>query len=154
MSEDTNLTQTAPIDEVQKTDYVSKAELDAMVQELTVVKAELAQAKEDKERAIFLAKAQDYASIPVSPRELADHMYWLAKTDVGRYEWFDAVIKALDNTMRDNGLFLEKGHNVPVENDALSAALKSNDPKAALLSLDRKTAESYLRTVRKAAREG
>jgi len=55
--------------------------------------------------------------------------------------------------MRDTGLFLEKGNSAPIENDALSAALKSEDPKAALLALDRKSAESYLRSMRKALRE-
>jgi len=150
--EDTNLSEsTLPV--TPQGEYVSKADHDALVQELEVVKSALAKAQEDKERAVFLAKAQDYVNLPVSPSELADHMYWLSKADSARYEWFTAVIKALDNSMRDTGLFLEKGNSAPIENDALSAALKSEDPKAALLALDRKSAESYLRSMRKALRE-
>ena len=150
--EDTNLSEST-LPATPQGEYVSKADHDALVQELEVVKSALAKAQEDKERAVFLAKAQDYVNLPVSPSELADHMYWLSKTDATRYEWFTAVIKALDNSMRDTGLFLEKGNSAPIENDALSAALKSEDPKAALLALDRKSAESYLRSMRKALRE-
>lgn len=129
--------------------FVSKADHDAVVQEVALLKSELAKAQEEKERAVYLTKAQTYTSLPVSPSELADHLYWLAKTDADRYTWFESVIKALDNTMHDASIFVEKGTSAPVENDAISAALKSADPRAALLSLDRNTANAYLQAVRK-----
>lgn len=130
--------------------FVSKAEHESVVQEVAVLKAALAQAQEEKERAVYLTKAQSYTSLPVSPSELADHLFWLSKTDSARYDWFESVIKALDNTMHDANLFVEKGTSTPIENDAITAALKSADPRAALLAMDRSSANAYLQAVRKA----
>jgi len=96
-----------------------------------------------------LAKAQTYTAFPVPASELADHLYWLSKTDAARFTWFESVIKAVDNTLHDANLFVEKGTNAPVENDAISAALKSADPRAALLALDRNQAQAYLQAMRK-----
>jgi len=130
-------------------EYVSKADHEAVVQEVAVLKAELAKAQEEKERAIYKTAARSYTALPVSPDELADHMYWLAKTDKERYDWFESIIKAVDNTMHDANLFTEQGSSAPVENDAVSAALKSEDPRAALLSLDKSSANAYLHAMRK-----
>jgi hypothetical protein len=134
----------------EPTEFVSKSEHEIVVQEVAVLKAALAQAQEDKERAVYLTKAQSYTALPVPQSELADYMYWLAKTDPTRYAWFESVIKAVDNTLHDANLFAEQGTNAPIENNAITAALKSADPRAALLSLDRNQANAYLQAMRKA----
>lgn len=140
MPEDTVITQ------------VDMEKYNGLANRVKEMEAELAKAKEREELAVFVVKASSFEAIPVNPGELADHMYWLSKTDEKRYQWFDSVMRALDNQLIDAGLWLEKGVSYTSEtSDPIIKAINSQDPRAALLAIGKEDASKYLRSVRKEA---
>jgi hypothetical protein len=134
--------------DIEKAELVTKLEAIAKANaELTerVEKAEREAAveKESRERSIYFQKASEINALPVSTTELADHMYWLRKSDAKRADWFEAVLKAVDSQLRTSELFVEKGTTrTPTEATLIEKAetlVKSGKAatlREALLSMD------------------
>ncbi len=146
----TSMSDEAQIDMTKLAD-LEKANVDLLAR-LTAAEQEIAKEKEGRERDTFLAKARTLTALPISPDELADHMYWLSKTDAKRAEWFEAILKAVDNMVTDAGLFVEKGTSKGTAGDAIEQASKSADPRTALLAINPVAAEAYLKQARQSAR--
>jgi len=145
LSKESNMSEENQVDVEKYNDLVSR--LEKAEQALVI-------AKEEKERSEFISKARSLSALPLSPGELADHMYWLSKTDQARYEWFAAVMQTMDNHLVDNQLWLEKGVNYAAEaTDAVTKATRSANPRDELLKVGRDDAMAYLRTARKPGRE-
>jgi len=145
LSKENNMSEENQVDVEKYNDLVSR--LEKAEQALVI-------AKEEKERSEFISKARSLSALPLSPDELADHMYWLSKTDPTRYEWFAAVMQTMDNHLVDNQLWLEKGVNYAAEaTDAVTKATRSANPRDELLKVGRDDAMAYLRSARKPGRE-
>lgn len=125
----------------------SKADYEAIAKRLELAETELAKAREEKAQQVWLTKTAGYGYLPVAQAELAGKLYSIAKLDGALAEWVAEVFKAVDNMVADSGMFVEKGHNIP-EVDAITKAMQSADPKAALLGLPKAEAEAYLAAVR------
>ena len=130
---------------------ISKAEYDALATRLAKTESELAASREKEERQVWLAKASTYGYAPTATTELADQLYWLAKADPKRAQYWEDLLKSLDSMVADSQMFVEKGtQQMPTA--GLDAVLKSTDPRAALTQLSRADAEAYLRSARKGGR--
>jgi hypothetical protein len=125
---------------------LKKSQTDLLAR-LEKAETEATQAREERERLTYFSKAQGFVAVPVPTAEIADHMYWLAKTDAKRAQWFEDLLKATDNLIADSEVFVEKGTS-RVAPDAIEKAMASADPKAELLKIGRADAEAYLKSVR------
>lgn len=139
-------------------DTVEKSELAQRLTELEKANAnllaEIAKAQDERDRAAMLTKAQTYAALPVAPVELADRLHALAKWDAGQLTFWTDLLKSVDALVQD--VYAERGSTVYHEQaqpDVVQTVIKSNDPRAALLSMSRKDAENYLRDVRNRVRK-
>jgi len=135
--------------DVEKAAAMRLTELEKANQDLLLrvekAEQEAAHEREQRERATFLAKAQSYAGLPCSPGELADHLYWLAKTDAAREAWLAEVLQTVSNLLSDAALFAELGTSaVPDDAGELSKAAKAEDPAAALLAVSKEAQLRYL----------
>lgn len=139
-------------------DTVEKSELAQRLTELEKANAnllaEIAKAQDERDRAAMLTKAQTYAALPVAPVELADRLHALAKWDAGQLTFWTDLLKSVDALVQD--VYAERGSTVYHEQaqpDVVQTVIKSDDPRAALLSMSRKDAENYLRDVRNRVRK-
>jgi len=139
-------------------DTVEKSELAQRLTELEKANAnllaEIAKAQDERDRAAMLTKAQAYAALPVAPVELADRLHALAKWDAGQLTFWTDLLKSVDALVQD--VYAERGSTVYHEQaqpDVVQTVIKSDDPRAALLSMSRKDAENYLRDVRNRVRK-
>jgi len=132
-----------------------QVELEKANQELLAkveaAQVELLKERELRERETYFAKARSYGAIPAPVSELADQLYWLSKQDAVRYAWWTDLLQAVDNQVSDAGLYTEKG--TTTVSSAVDTALKSADPKAALLALSAAEQTAYIRKMHQAARE-
>jgi len=132
-----------------------QVELEKANQELLAkveaAQVELLKERELRERETYFAKARSYGAIPAPVSELADQLYWLSKQDAVRYAWWTDLLQAVDNQVSDAGLYTEKG--TTTVSSAVDTALKSADPKAALLAMSAAEQTAYIRKMHQAARE-
>ena len=132
-----------------------QAELEKANQELLAkveaAQVELLKERELRERETYFAKARSYGAIPAPVSELADQLYWLSKTDATRYAWWADLLQAVDNQVSDAGIYTEKG--TTSMSDAVDTAMKSADPKEALLKMSAAEQTDYIRKMHKASRE-
>ena len=128
---------TSDISALEKADLLARLE-----------KAEkaLAEAHEEKERQVFISKAQARMSdLPCNSTELADQLYFISKADPKRAEWWEANLVAWSNILNDASLFVEKGTSAPSEvSEPVAKAAASADPKAALLAVKSADAWRYV----------
>ncbi len=146
----TNTQTEAPMAELES---VAKADFDALAVRLEKAEVELAKAQGEKERAVWLQKAQTYSYMPVASTDLAEQLQYLAKAAPTRAEWWMDVLKACDNMVKDSGLFVEKGTTIEAES-AVTQVLKSDNPREAALNMPRADAEAYLKDVRRRGQGG
>ncbi len=137
------------MDELNKSVEEQIAELaksnSELADRLADAEAKLAKAKEDGDRMVYLAKARTITALPVSPDELADHLYWLAKADPTRAEWLEGVLAAADKQMNDAAFYGELGTVAsPVTQDEVAKAAAAEDPREALLAVSPDAAREYL----------
>ncbi len=146
----TNTQTEAPMAE---NETIAKADFDALAVRLEKAEVELAKAQGEKERAVWLNKAQTYSYMPVASTDLAEQLQYLAKAAPTRAEWWMDVLKACDNMVHDSGLFVEKGTTIEAES-AVSKVIKSDNPREAALNMPRAEAEAYLKDVRRRGQGG
>jgi hypothetical protein len=151
--EPTPVTNTQTEAFMAENEVIAKADFDALAVRLEKAEAELAKSQGEKERAVWLQKAQTYSYMPVSSTDLAEQLQYLAKAAPTRAEWWMDVLKACDNMVKDSGLFVEKGTTIEAE-DAVSKVVKSDNPRDAALNMPRAEAEAYLRDVRRRGQGG
>ena len=125
-----------------------KAQADA-----SAAMAEVAKERERGERETFIVKARNFASVPASPVDLGEQLYALSKWDEERATWWTDLLKAVDALAEDANLFIEKGTIGAPEQDAIAKAMKSDDPRTALLNVSTKDQELYLSQMRAKARQ-
>lgn len=132
-------------------ELISKADFEKAQSEIAELKKALEDEKVEKAKLGWISKASEFGYVPVSSKELAEHLYNLAKYDSKEADWLVDLLKSYDAMLEDSGLFAEKGTN-KIETDAVAKALNSENVKDALLSLSRKDAEAYLREMRARSR--
>ncbi len=130
----------------ENTSDITTLEKADLLARLEKAESELKQAREEKERQVFITKAQSRMSdLPCNPTELADQLYFIAKTDSKRAEWWEANLVAWSNILNDASLFVEKGTSAPSEvSEPVAKAAASADPKAALLAVKPADAWRYV----------
>jgi hypothetical protein len=118
---------------------------------LAKAEQEAAFEKESRERSVYLAKAQSLPAFPIPATELADHMYWLSKTDAKRAAWFESLMTATNSILKDSELFAERGTSrTTTESTVLEQAEakvrkgEATDMAAALLSMNKTEAALYV----------
>ena len=146
----------------EKLDLLEKAkdELAKANQDLSdrLAKAEARAALQEEQSAIAfeVQKAKSsYAYIPVSQTEVGNFMHWVRKADTEKADWIESVLKSVDAQLREASLYTEIGTSIVVDNsDPVAKAAGNEDPKAAMLAIDRGAAQAYLNKRRSALRTG
>ena len=133
------------------------------------LKAELAKAKEDAEKEreervnqVYIEKANSYKSLPIKADEFATHFRVIAKTAPESVEWFEALLRAVDNQLQESDIFKETGNSeIKEEPDGIfekAQALvndeKAKDLKEALLSISADEAEAHVQKRQTALSKG
>lgn len=135
-------------------ELISKADFEKAQNEIAFLKAEVEKSREREARQVWLNKAVEIGYAPVASTELADHLYNISKLDAKEVDWVVDLLKSYDNLLKDSGMFSDFGTaRVVDESDPIVKAINSGDTKAALLSMDRKTALSAIEEMRAYARK-
>jgi len=132
-------------------EMVAKAQYDLLAGTVDDLKTRLAKAEATAEASRdsaalqdAIAKAGALEALPINPSELGTNMHKLAKSDPQLALYFDAVLKAADKLLLDLGIYGERGITTGQDIDPVMKASQSADPRAALLGLDRRSANEYL----------
>lgn len=149
--------------QVEKSNAELRAELVsarvALEKENTDLKARVEKAEADaarerdaRELQVYVQKAATFGSVPDKAEVFGARLHELAKASPDLYTYFDGVLRALDNQLKDNQLFVEKGTSkIPAPgsvDDQIQALVKSGKAKSykdAVLMLDPKAVDAYLK---------
>ena len=131
---------------------VAKAQYDLLATTVEDLKTRLAKAEEKAALADdasrlqeSIAKARALEALPINATELGTNLHKLAKSDPQLAIYFDAVLKAADKLLLDLGIYGERGTSRTADaSDPIEKAASATDPRAALLSLDKRAQAEYL----------
>lgn len=146
-----------------------KSEVEELRKAQDDLKTELAKAKEDAEKEReeranqeYVEKANSYKSLPIKADEFATHFRAIAKSAPESVEWFEALLRAVDNQLQESDIFKETGNSeITDEPDGIleKAQKLVNDGEAdnlkdALLSTSVNEAEAYVQKRQTALSKG
>lgn len=149
---ETEVEKSADEEVVDEKVALEKANLD-LAARLEAVEKQLKAKEEEAEKQVYVQKAQEFAHLGVDGAALADNLYFIAKADPARYQFWTEMLESFEARSKDSGLFDEIGKSGnDGENDkdfesALVDVIKAGDPKAIsekLASMTREEAEAYL----------
>jgi len=140
-------TRVADLEKALKDQATRESEL---VARLEKAEKDAAQERELRERQVYIAKAVSIGNFPVPSEELGEQLYWLAKQDPPREQFWTDLLKAVQTIMDDAALYVEKGNALP-EADPIQAAVEKagGDLKSALANISPQQAEQYIRSMRR-----
>jgi len=148
MSDETNVVDTrlADLEKSLKAQQDREADLLARLEK---AEQDARNERELREREVYVTKASNLGNFPVPSAELGEQLHWLSKQDEAREQFWTELLKAIQNSLDDAALFVEKGNVLP-EADPIEKAITSGaDIKQALQSLPPQVAENYIRSMRR-----
>ena len=132
---------------------------EALIERLEKAEADAKAERDAREKRDWVEKAGGYAAVPVPVEELAEQLHFLYKADPERAEFWMTTLKAIDNQLREAGLFAEVGTSQSRvqkgTTDALDEVIKTGDVeqiKEAYLQLGKNKGFDYLENRREARR--
>jgi hypothetical protein len=146
--------QTGDPELVRKFEALLKSQ-DGLAVRLEKAEKEAAQAREAKLRADLSQAVHALAAIPAKPEDLIEQLAFLQKAD-GRADFWLSLLKAMDNQIRESGLFSEVGTSAAPEILTVEDRITKAAPdkvKDEILGMNRSEAEKYLKARRRAIRD-
>lgn len=140
----------APV--VDDRDVLMKANV-ALAERLEAVEKQLQETQDEKERLVYVQKAQEFSHLGVDGATLADNLHFIAKADKERYAFWTGLLAAVEARTKDTELFEEIGKSADTAGDPqdfetkLVDLIKNGDAKSIrekLASMDRDQAREYL----------
>ena len=137
--------------ELSNESVVIKAQIDSLQKRLTDTEVKLQTELEKAEKAEIAKVVQEITNLPVDNDKFVDNLYKLHKTDKAGADYFIEVVKAMDEQLKEAGIFKEMGTTATsVEGDIVSKAnamVKAGEAKSfkeALLKIDAKDTNQYV----------
>ena len=138
-------------DELNNESVVIKAQIDSLQKRLTDTESKLQAELEKAEKTEVAKIVKGIANLPVENDEFADNLYELRKVDKKATDYFIEVIKAMDEQLKEAGIFKEMGTtsssiegDIVSKADAMVEAGEAESFKEALLKMDAKETNEYV----------